>query len=573
MDELRLRPSAKVEGLVAYRVARSATPVDLYLDGNEGAWPPQAMIESIVEAGVSLARNYPKAGALEEMLAARLGVEAAQVLVTAGADDGLDRVCRAMLEPGRTMILPEPSFEMLGRYARLAGGEVVSVAWPGGAFPVNDVLAAVDESTRVIVVVTPNNPTGAVAGAEDVQALSKAAPHAVVLVDHAYVEFSEHDLTAVALELPNVVVARTLSKAWGMAGLRVGYMAGSAEVIGWLRAVGQPYAVSGPSLVMAAYRLRDGQPEIDAFVERIKSERADLEALLTQLGQKPVKSHANFVYGRFDDAVWVRDALAGLGIGIRAFAGRAGMEDALRITCPGTEAGFARLRHGLETVFAPEAILFDMDGVIADVSRSYRQAIIETAKSFGVEVTGEDIAAVKAQGNANNDWVVTQRMLAARGVDVSFEDVKQRFEDLYQGTDGVDGLCMTETMLCERALFERLSAKLPLAIVTGRPRSDAKKFLEQWGIAEFFQCVVCMEDAALKPDPAPVLRALEQLGVKRAWMIGDTPDDARAARAAGVIPLGIVAPGEDPAVSTKVLEAAGAGRVLESLAELEGWLR
>ncbi len=572
MSESVLKPAGRVEGLVAYRVARAPTPVDLYLDGNEGAWPPQSMIEAFAENGISVARNYPKAAGLEAMLAVRLGVDAARVLVTAGADDALDRVCRAMLEPGTSMILAEPSFEMIGRYARLAGGVVVSVAWPGGVFPVEDVLAKIDETTRVIVIVTPNNPTGAVASAEDVERLSKAAPHAVVMVDHAYVEFSDSDLSEMALQLPNVVVVRTLSKAWGMAGLRLGYVAGPERIVGWLRAAGHPYAVSGPSLAMAEYRLRDGQPEIDAFVVRIKKERADLEALLIELGQKPVKSHANFVYGEFENAVWVRDALAGLGIGVRAFEGRVGMENSLRITCPGTVEGFARLTHGLRTVFEPQAILFDLDGVIADVSRSYRQAIIETAKSFGVEVTGADIAEVKAQGNANNDWDVTQRMLAARGVTVSFEDVKQRFEEFYQGTDLVEGLHLTEDMLCERALFERLAAKVPLAIVTGRPRADAVKFLGQWNLLEFFKSIVCMEDATLKPDPAPVRLAMEQLGVERAWMIGDTPDDVRAARGAGVIPLGIVAPGEEPAKSTVVLYESGAGRVLVSLDELEGWL-
>src|SRR5690554_720304 len=122
-----LKPAGRVEGVVAYRVARAPTPVDLYLDGNEGAWPPESMIEAFAERGVPVVRNYPKAGALEGMLAARLGVEASRVLVTAGADDALDRVCRSMLEPGRSMILAEPSFEMIGRYARLAGGDVVSV--------------------------------------------------------------------------------------------------------------------------------------------------------------------------------------------------------------------------------------------------------------------------------------------------------------------------------------------------------------------------------------------------------------------------------------------------------------
>ncbi len=89
--------------------------------------------------------------------------------------------------------------------------------------------------------------------------------------------------------------------------------------------------------------------------------------------------------------------------------------------------------------------------------------------------------------------------------------------------------------------------------MTGRPRVDADRFLERTGIAGCFRTVVTMEDAPIKPDPTPVRLALERLGVATAWMVGDTPDDTRAARGAGVLPMGVVAPGDDPEPTTASL--------------------
>ncbi|MFU8802957.1 MAG: aminotransferase class I/II-fold pyridoxal phosphate-dependent enzyme [Bradymonadaceae bacterium] len=569
----QLEPSRAISGQGAYHVPRAAAPVDLRLDGNEGAQPPAVLFTVLSSIGASVIRNYPSACELENLLAERHGVDPSQVLVTAGADDALDRMCRAMLEEGRSMILPEPSFEMLRRYGLLAGGAVVSVPWPDGAFPRAAVLEAVDDSTAMIVMVTPNNPTGGVATAADLAAVASGAPHALIVLDHAYVEFADEDLTEAAKTYPNVVVARTLSKAWGLAGLRVGYAIGPARVIEWLRATGHPYAVSGPSLAMAKWRVETGAEDMAAFVDAVADERRRLEVLLNELGADAQPSQGNFVFARHPNSLWIRDGLASLGIAIRAFPGREGLEDGLRIACPGNEDDFARLEHGLRTVLAPEAILFDVDGVLADVSESYRRCIIETAASFGVEIGLEDVTAVKAAGQANNDWVVTRRILASRGVEVSLDEVTSRFEELYQGTDDAPGLRSREGLICTIGWLEKLAGTRSLGLVTGRPRKDAERFLRDEGIEGFFDALVCMEDGPLKPDPAPVLRAMELMDVERVWFIGDTPDDARAGRAAGAVSLGIIAPGEAEGSIGKSLIETGAGRILAHLDELEELLK
>lgn len=563
-------PSPAIRDLTAYRVPRHPAPLDLHLDGNEGLSAPADLLACLADADAdTVVRRYPSPKGLEAVLAGRLGVAPGRVIATCGGDDALDRCCRALLAPGRRIVLPEPSFEMIRRYATWAGATIASVPWPGGPYPVDAVLEAVDDATTLVSVVTPNNPTGAVATADDLRRLAEGAPHAVLLVDLAYGEFADEDLTAAALALPNAVVFRTLSKAWGLAGLRIGYAAGPARLVDWMRAAGNPYVISGPSLHLAAHRLRTAQPEVDAFVARVRQERAALEALLAAHGFDVEPSQANFVFARSPRAGWVRAACAGLGIGLRGWPGHPELDDALRITCPGDDAAFQRLVDALDTALAPEALLLDVDGVIADVSGSYRQAILDTAASFGVPLTRDDVSEAKAEGDANNDWILTRRLLARAGVDAPLDEVTARFERLYQGTEAVPGLKARERLLLDADTLARWAADRPIAAVTGRPRADAAWFLGHHGVAASFRTAVCMEDGPAKPDPAPVHEALHRLGVARAWMVGDTVDDVRAARAAGVVPVGVVAPGEDRRAVEPVLLAAGAAVVLDHVGQLE----
>ncbi len=234
---MSLTPVAPVARLRAYAVPPPVAPCDLHLDGNEGLPADAEVLAALAGADPGLVRRYPSVKGLQRALAARHGVAAEQVLVTAGADDALDRACRALLGPGRGLVLPLPTFEMLHIYARLAQAELATVPWPGGPFPTDAVLAAITPATVAVAVVSPNNPTGAVATAGDLAVVAGRVP--LVLLDHAYVEFADVDLTPAALELGNVLVFRTLSKAWGLAGLRVGYVVGPAEVVGWLRRVGR----------------------------------------------------------------------------------------------------------------------------------------------------------------------------------------------------------------------------------------------------------------------------------------------------------------------------------------------
>ena len=463
--------------------------------------------------------------------------------------------------------MPEPSFEMIRRYATGTGAEVRSLPYPSAGYPTDEVIAACDETTAMVAVVSPNNPTGGVIAVEDLRRLSAALPQAMLMVDLAYTEFSDCDLTQAALALPNAVVFRTFSKASGLAGLRLGYAMGPVRWIEVLRGAGLPYPVSSPALALAGAVLDDvGSAEAD--IAQIKTARVKIAEALQGAGLMVYPSQGNFVFARGTDGTWWRDAMAGLGIGIRAWPGADGLRDAIRISCPATPEETDRVCRAIATVAKPQAIIFDMDGVIADVSRSYRVAIQQAAGRFGVEVTPTDIEEIKACGDANNDWVVTHRLITAAGVSTTLEAVTEVFEALYQGCDNAIPLYAQETLIGSRASLTVLKRRYRLGIVTGRPRADAERFLTDFELSDLFDVVVCMEDAPAKPSPEPVTVAMNTLGVERAWMIGDTPDDAVAARNAGVLPIGVVAPGVSKSTKTTLLRS-GAAVVLEQWDQIQ----
>ncbi|MEM8835049.1 MAG: TIGR01548 family HAD-type hydrolase [Planctomycetota bacterium] len=558
----------RLRGVSAYAPPSRPAHVDLILDLNEGPTPDATLLESIDPRALN---RYPDARPLEDTIAQRFGIDASRVLVTNGGDDAIDRICRAFLEPGRTLLQHTPTFEMIERSARLAGADVRSINWIDGAFPLDEFTRALDdENVAMLALVTPNNPTGRVVPSDALVALADdAADRGIAaLIDLAYIEFADHDPTPDLLTRDNVIIVRTFSKALGLAGLRVGYAIAPKHITDALRAAGGPFPVSAPSLAIASASLtRD-----DSNAHRVRHERTQFTHLLRALHAQPLDSQSNFVTARFDHAETLHARLLALGISVRALAHKPGCEGLLRVTMPGNERDFDRLTHAVRTSLAPEALLFDLDGVLADVSNSYRAAIIETAATFGVTITRDDIARAKSAGNANNDWGLTQRLLASTlPTPPTLEEVTARFQRLYLGDANTPGLEATESLITDTACIERLAARYPLAIVTGRPREDATRFLERFEIARHFNAIICMEDGPSKPEPDVVRLALDRLGVQHAWMIGDTVDDAVAARRARVLPIGVLAPGDGERAHNALI-SAGVAAVLQRADQLEGLL-
>jgi HAD superfamily phosphatase len=186
-------------------------------------------------------------------------------------------------------------------------------------------------------------------------------------------------------------------------------------------------------------------------------------------------------------------------------------------------------------------LVFDMDGVLVDVTESYRETIAQTVEHFtGAAVPRERIQELKNQGGWNDDWKLSHHMVTEAGVDVPFEYVKEHFQKLFLG-----GLIEREKWVARPGTLERLADHFQLAVFTGRPREEAVLSLKRFAPGLVFEPLIAMEDVVHhKPDPEGLLRIVGQAEGRpaEAFYIGDTVDDARAAKAAKVRFIGIAAP-------------------------------
>ncbi len=188
-------------------------------------------------------------------------------------------------------------------------------------------------------------------------------------------------------------------------------------------------------------------------------------------------------------------------------------------------------------------LVFDMDGVLVDVTESYRETIQQTVEHFtGVRPARAYIQEVKNAGGWNDDWALSHKLIADAGVEVPFDHVVDYFQGIFHG-DGANGLIMREQWLARDGLFERLSERFGLAVFTGRLKWEAEFTLRRFAPGLRFEPIVGMEEVEnLKPAPDGLLLVRKMHPETALIYVGDSVDDARCARAAGVPFIGIASP-------------------------------
>jgi HAD superfamily hydrolase (TIGR01548 family) len=220
-----------------------------------------------------------------------------------------------------------------------------------------------------------------------------------------------------------------------------------------------------------------------------------------------------------------------------------------------------------------QAILFDMDGVLVDVTDSYRKAIQETVKFFTGKLSlPTEIQALKEKGGYNNDWDLTEAILVSRGKLVLKAEIIGKFQEIYWGTESKRGLIDNEKWLLPKEQLVKLRKKHYLGIVTGRPREETWYTLRKFGVDDMFDVLVAMEDyptEKAKPDPYPIKLALEKLGVQEGVYVGDSIDDITAAKLAGIQPTGCIPPGVSENQLRDLLLRHGAKRVLDNIRNID----
>ena len=270
--------------------------VALRLDFNENTFSPSLkVIERLRQITAEGLTKYPEREGVERITAAHFGLQADQVLLTNGVDEAIHLVCAAFLEQDDEAIICTPTFFMYEVSARMMTAHLVRVQADASLeFPYQRFLAAITPRTKLILIASPNNPTGAVVNRDHLLAICAAAPQAVVMIDEAYYHFFGETLFSDVGKVPNMLVARTFSKAYGLANLRIGLLAGNASLMKYVRKVSSPYNVNGVALDCLPVALAD-----DAYVAwyaaQVNAGRARMMDGLRVLGVDFFPSHANFV--------------------------------------------------------------------------------------------------------------------------------------------------------------------------------------------------------------------------------------------------------------------------------------
>ena len=318
----------------------------LDLNENTAGCSPRvlAKLRSLTAADISL---YPERAAVEAVVAAHLGVRPEEVLLTNGVDEAILLLFFAFLGPGDEALYPVPTFPMYPICSRATGAATVDVPTDRDfRYPAAAIRAGVTPRTRVIAIANPNNPTGALAPRKELVALLEAAPDAAVLVDEAYFEFCGETMLGELPRFSNLFIARTFSKAYGLAALRVGCLLGRPEFIDAVRRLAPPFNVNGIALACLREALAD-QDYVAACVSAVKRERARLEAAFSKYGIRTWPSHGNFVLA--DLGKWHTEftvELAKDGIHVRDRGGEPACAGCVRITI-GTSAEMDRFYAAL----------------------------------------------------------------------------------------------------------------------------------------------------------------------------------------------------------------------------------
>jgi len=292
---------------------------------NESPFPPLPGVRSALIESIDAANRYPEylPERLRSLIADHVGVCDEQVIIGGGATGVILQVLHAMTSPGEAMVMTSPTFDGYPIFAQMARLRSVTVPLDQHGHHDLDAMAEAASQARVVVVCRPHNPTGTVESVADIERFLQRVPQdTVVVLDEAYVEFLSADYRIDAPALverhPNVVVLRTFSKAYGLAGLRIGYGFCASELAGKLWTMQLPFGTGITSLVAVAASY-DAENQLQQRIRMIAAERRFMRMRLRAMGVYSTDAHANFVYLPARGRPW-REAFVDTGLKVRNYA-------------------------------------------------------------------------------------------------------------------------------------------------------------------------------------------------------------------------------------------------------------
>ncbi len=546
----------------------------LRLDFNEntvGCSPK--VIQALKKIKLGNLSVYPEYSGLRKALASYCSVDVEQIIPANATDEAIKTIIETYIERNKDeIIIPMPTFAMFKFYAQLNEALIREVLYNADlSFPTDRVLSAINKNTKIVVLVNPNSPTGTSINEADIIEITEKARRndAVVMIDEAYCQFYGKTSIPLIKKYDNLIVTQTFSKAFGLAGLRLGYIISDKSNIKNIRKVLSPYSVNGVAVTCAFAALKD-QRYVKNYVKEVNESKKMFYKALDSLKIKYFKSDANFVLLSLGkNAGYFCKKLKEDGILVRDRSSDAMLDGCVRVTI-GTKKQTEELAKAINNAVKSmkPLLIFDIDGVLVDVSKSYRIAIKQTVEYFtGKEITLEEIHALKNKGGYNNDWDAAEELVKEMGKNIEKQKIISKFQQYYKK------LMDNEPLLIDRNLLKNLSKKYVLAVFTGRNKKEADYVLKVNGIKKYFSKTIAMEDISKgKPDPEGLLKIANGCKTKDAYYFGDMIDDMQAAKAAKMIPIGVLPPQDKSKNMKELLAKNGAQSVIDNINQIDGVL-
>ena len=547
----------------------------LKLDAGENQFGCSPSVTEALRAGLFNFYPDPEYKDLRRALSSYTGVPVAKIMVGSGSDELLDLLFRLILNEGDKVINCPPTFGMYAVAVELNKGQLISVPRKSDfSLDLPSIKKALDPLVKAIVVCTPNNPTGTVTSQSEIITLLETGK--LIIVDEAYFEFCGKTVVALLQKYPNLIVLRTLSKWAGLAGLRLGYGLMDAFFVEQLFKIKPPYNVNLAADLAGIAALNDLNWREKTFTSIINERERLTKELSVLPNLKVYPSQANSLFIKFErNFSELKTFLEQRKIVVRYYDAAQAIR--LSVGLPWqNDAVIEAFKDFMNSKW--DAVIFDMDGVLVDVSKSYRQATKLTTEyvlqnKYGLKkvVNMEDIEAMKSIPGFNNDWdlsfalielfakgirrsdfkqnisalsektKISTDYLAAKDVFQSYYLGTKLFKQLYQRSAPIAsqiGLIKNETLLLDLAILKKIAEKYKVGVATGRPKFEALFALRNLKISpqlikEIY--VVGKEDAQReKPFPEPLLKAASLLECNRPIYVGDSINDILAAEAAAM---------------------------------------
>lgn len=500
------------------------------------------------------------------------GVRTEQIVCGNGSDELIDLIIRSFVNKDEEIIICPPTFVMYEFYAKLSGVKIKMVIRKEDfKIDLSKILKSITTKTKLIIIDSPGNPTGDITPLSVLEKILKKG--CLVISDEAYFEYCGKTAIPLLKKYPNLIILRSLSKWSGLAGLRIGYAIASEEIINIILSLKPPYNVSSLTQSLSENFLNNSKIALQRM-KKITEGRDYLNKKLSDIKELEVyKNNGAYILIKLKkDPEKLLEYLTKNGVLVKLL-NQPLLENCIRMSLP--------LPNQINQIYSTfkdfyknyiDGIIFDMDGVLIDVSNSYRLAIEKTVNYFldGQKTNQEEVSEIKKISGFNDDWDTSYalRKLKERKIPKNkftqfvnllskkdrrtklYKNIKDVFQTFYVGSgefEKIEGksapftynnpLRFAELSLIKKGLLKRLSRKYKLGIVTGRLRNEAIFALKQFEMQKYFSSafIITSEDTAKKkPAPDPLLKAMKEMKSSNPIYIGDSINDFECAKSANV---------------------------------------